>query len=50
MSTFRDTIRLSAEWNAVCYHQDVVRSFLDNVLELMLSLIDHDELLNGTEM
>lgn len=44
MSTFRDTIRLSAEWNAICYREDVIRSFFNNVTELILSLTDDHEL------
>lgn len=37
MSTFKDAIRLSAEWNAVCYAEDSIRRFLDSVVELMMS-------------
>ena len=36
MYTFRDIIRLAAEWNAVCYAEEVIQRFLDDVIELML--------------
>ena len=36
MYTFRDIIKLAAEWNAVYYAEEVIQRFLDNVVELML--------------
>lgn len=36
MYTFRDIIKLAAEWNAICYVEEVVQRFLDDVFELML--------------
>ena len=36
MYTFRDIIKLAAEWNAVCYAEGVVQRLLDDVVELML--------------
>ncbi|CAF9932534.1 MAG: trichothecene 15-O-acetyltransferase [Alectoria fallacina] len=39
MSTFRQAINLSAEWNGACYMDEDIRKFLDSVADLMLSLI-----------
>ncbi len=36
MYTFRDIIKLAAEWNAVCYAEEVIQRFLDGIVELML--------------
>ena len=36
MYTFRDIIKLAAEWNAVCYAEEVIQRFLDDIFELML--------------
>ena len=36
MYTFRDIIKLAAEWNAVCYAEEFIQWFLDDVVELML--------------
>ena len=35
MYTFRDIIKLAAEWNAVCYAEEVIQRFLHDVFELM---------------
>ena len=43
MSTFRDSIRVSAEWNAPFYAEDDVRRFLDSVVDLITSFTDDDE-------
>lgn len=39
MSTFRQAINLSAEWNGAQHVDEDIRRFLENVAELMLSLI-----------
>lgn len=36
MYTFRDIIKLAAEWNAVCYAEEFIQRFLNDVVELML--------------
>ena len=36
MYTFRDIIKLAAEWNAVCYAEEFIQRFLDDVVELMI--------------
>lgn len=36
MYTFRNIIKLAAEWNAVCYAEEFIQRFLDDVVELML--------------
>lgn len=36
MYTCRDIIKLAAKWNAVCYAEEFVQRFLDDVVELML--------------
>lgn len=38
MSNFRDSLRLSAEWDGTRYPEEVIQKFLDNVASLMLSL------------
>ena len=38
MSTFRQVINISAEWNGACYVDENVEKFLDSVTDLMLSL------------
>lgn len=38
MSSFRQAINLSAEWNGACYVDENIEKFLDSVQELMLSL------------
>lgn len=43
MSTFRDAIRVSAEWNAALYADDEMRRFLDDVVGFIGSLTGGDE-------
>ena len=40
MYTFRDIIKLAAEWNAVCYAEEVIQWFLDDFVELMLAFTE----------
>lgn len=40
MSTFRGSIRFSAEWNGALYPEGVIEGFLGGVVELMGTFID----------
>lgn len=37
MSSFRDVIKIAAEWDGEFYREEVIRQFLDSVVSLMLS-------------
>ena len=39
ISTFRNQLRLSAEWNKACYHKDEIEDFTREVYQLMKSII-----------
>lgn len=38
MSSFRQRINLSAEWNGACHAEEDIQKFLDSVADLMVSL------------
>ena len=39
MSTFRDRIRFSAEWNGALYEESVIKGFLDGVVGIVESVV-----------
>ena len=43
MSTFRDRLALSAEWDGSCYIEADVSNFLDQVIECMTSVVRGSE-------